>query len=200
MNYNQFRDHTPTRTCKKKYQRYGSYKEYLRNDFKQRCGYCNSIDSLSTYSAVFQIDHFVPKKKFEQFFDVDDYSNLVYACPTCNRYKSDKWISTDPTVSIQNKKGFVDPCSEQYSEMFLRDDTGKIVAKDDLSAYMHNELRFYMRRHEVLYKLEKLDFITKRFKARFEENKLSSDDKSKLISIFYKLQEYSEYLNKKDHD
>lgn len=198
MKYSEFRESIPVRTCEKKYSHYGSYKSFLRSDFMRRCGYCNSIDSLSTYSSVFQIDHFVPKKKFEKNFEVNDYSNLVYSCPTCNRYKSDTWVTDNPSVSIVNNVGFLDPCDARYSKLFLRDTNGKIVPQEDLGVYIYNELRLYLRRHEILYKLEKLDSVTKSLKLKFKEGLLSSEEKEMLIELFCELQDYSEYLNKKD--
>lgn len=190
-----FRENTPVRTCKKEYKRYNSYKPYLRDDFNSRCGYCNSIDSLSTYSAIFQIDHFIPKKKFEDEYDVNDYSNLVYSCPSCNRYKSDTWVSESPFVNIIDNKGFVDPCDDMYSKLLCRDEFGKIIPTDELGKYIYEELRLYLKRHEIIYKLEKLENVIERFRLLFIERKMDESQKDLCMEMLFQLIDYSKYLN-----
>lgn len=195
MKNRKFRRINPIRTCQKEYRNYNSYKQYLKKDFNSRCGYCDSIDRLDTYSAVFHIDHFVPKKKFEKVYSVNDYGNLVYACPSCNRYKSDKWISMNPKVKIIDNKGFVDPCSQEYSNLFLRDESGKIIPTNDLSKYIFDELHLYLKRHELIYKLEKLEKIIGKFELLYRKDKLSESNMKLCLQLFFELKKYASYLN-----
>lgn len=71
---------------------YSAHREDLIIDFKARCGYCNDIHIYRI--ASFEIDHFIPrvrnKKPFLSIKSDTDYSNLVYACKSCNNSKRNK--------------------------------------------------------------------------------------------------------------
>ncbi len=82
------------------------------------CGYCE-------IEVRCQIDHFRPKSRFPE--RVYQWSNLVYACATCNIFKSEKWPRT----------GYVDPCARTRTtrpeEYFTFDTkTGEILPRDGL--------------------------------------------------------------------
>ena len=84
------RHHKPVRSNVTKRAKYQLYKEDLRRDFKERCGYCDDPDEFSGGSRGYHIDHFAPKSIFPEL--KTEYSNLVYSCSYCNIAKSDKWI------------------------------------------------------------------------------------------------------------
>ncbi|MEU2237719.1 HNH endonuclease, partial [Streptomyces vietnamensis] len=77
---------------------YKSYREFLKEDFKGRCGYCDSFYGI--VKKDYHIDHFVPRRLIKKFIThkhlENDYTNLVYSCPSCNISKSGKWISENP--------------------------------------------------------------------------------------------------------
>ncbi len=65
------------------------YKEQLRKEFFYQCAYCGLRESEGGGAKNFHIDHYRPKTKFSEL--EKEYSNLIYACGPCNRYKSDYW-------------------------------------------------------------------------------------------------------------
>jgi HNH endonuclease len=67
------------------YKDYNSYRDWLRDEFTFRCVYCLHREQWETREANFHIEHFVPTA-----VDPDgecEYSNLLYACPSCNEAK-----------------------------------------------------------------------------------------------------------------
>jgi hypothetical protein len=68
---------------------YKAYKSQLRIEFLHTCGYCNSREPELGGSEAFHIDHYKPKSKFPHLRC--KYTNLIYACRNCNRFKGDYW-------------------------------------------------------------------------------------------------------------
>ena len=67
---------------------YRSYKPWLRDEFAFRCAYCLTREGWSPSEpghALFGADHIVPQSGDPA--SALSYSNLVYACGTCNSYK-----------------------------------------------------------------------------------------------------------------
>jgi len=67
------------------YTDYSSYTDWLRDEFTFRCVYCLHREQWYNRPGTFHVDHFVPAS-------VDperecEYSNLLYACATCNEMK-----------------------------------------------------------------------------------------------------------------
>lgn len=137
----------PNRTCIKAYASYTSFKPYIREDFNKRCGYCDGLDLFHGGVRGYQIDHFKPHsiKKFNYL--KEEYSNLVYSCPFCNRAKSNKW---------EDSKGFIDPCETEYDSHLSRNNKGQIIFKTEQGKYIHTNLNFHLKRHELLWMIEKL--------------------------------------------
>lgn len=149
---------------------YSQHRDDLVLDFKARCGYCNSIDSYRNNS--FEIDHFIPrirnKKPFLTIKSENDYSNLVYACKSCNNAKRNKWATNDETIAIENDKGFVDPCDVVYDSQFERLNTGEIKPLTNLGNWMYRELKLYKPQHEIIYQIEQLDLIIEELEPNLE--------------------------------
>jgi len=137
----------PVRTCSKTYASYTSFKPYLRADFNKRCGYCDDLDVYHGGVRGYQIDHFRPHSIVTFKHLKEDYSNLVYSCPFCNRAKSNKWLDED---------GFIDPCESEYDEHLARNSRGQIVAKTSRGQYIHKNLNLHLKRHELLWMIEKI--------------------------------------------
>ncbi len=75
---------------------YGSYRDWLRDEFTFRCVYCLHRELWYGRTGTFDIEHSVP-------VSVDparkcDYTNLLYSCRTCNVAKSDILAVPDPCV------------------------------------------------------------------------------------------------------
>lgn len=185
------------RTQLHSYRTISLYKADLRDDFNQHCGYCGDTDRYGGGHKSFHIDHFAPKIKFPEL--EFEYSNFIYSCPYCNRAKSDKWVTSDPLVSINNDSGFCDPCSSEYDRHLMRDSiTGTIYALTSIGEYMYQELKLYLLRHKVIYQLEKLSFIIEKLRE-LSTNPVDEDFKVRLTDLYIKLHEkywyYNEHLN-----
>ena len=111
---------------------YGKYKDILREDFAEICGYCGKSETV-TKNAV-EIDHFIPIKRAPE--KEEDYYNLVYSCYECNRKKASKWPSKDKNIQFIDGKGFVDPASDDYDIHLERDNRGNIIGKTTAGRYM----------------------------------------------------------------
>ena len=150
-----FRSHTPKRRLiSTKVKKYSAHKEDLRLDYRNRCGYCNDIESYRI--SWFEIDHFVPKEYLKTITE-EDYSNLVYACRSCNNAKRAKWPTKDEKVHNQNYEGFIDPCNDDYNSQFNRLPNGRIVPNSNLGEWIYNALKLYKPQHEFIWNIEVLD-------------------------------------------
>ena len=172
----------PVRTCTKTYASYTSFKPYIREDFNKRCGYCDDLDVYHGGSRGYQIDHFKPHSIARFSALKEEYSNLVYSCPFCNRAKSNKWEDTD---------GFIDPCDEEYDEHLKRNDRGQIIATTNRGQYIHKNLNFHLKRHELLWMIEKI--IQQKEKLLVYKKSLNPSH-SKYIEIIEKYIECDEKL------
>ena len=148
--------------------RYALYRDDLRQDFIQACGYCGDDDERADPST-FHIDHFAPKKQFPEL--ELEYKNLVYACRFCNISKSDHWVGNDPTVPNNGAAGFVDPCSNDYDVHLGRDVGGRIVAKTALGGYVIRRLNLHLIRHELLWRARRARAVRDEIGSLIEEYK-----------------------------
>lgn len=173
-----FREKTPKRREKvTERKNYDSHRKDLREDFNNRCGYCDDSDIFRIRS--FAIDHFVPKtpKDFTHGIKPNDYYNLVYSCSFCNGAKSNKWITKDASVHNNGIQGFIEPTSEEYTNLFKRDKDGTIECNGvntSLSQYIIEELKLWYPVHRITWKLEKLDHLEKNVSIEIQQSKNSS--------------------------
>lgn len=144
-------------------------KKYLSIDFGHRCAYCDDLDIYGGGYRAYQVEHFAPKEKFPTLRY--DYDNLLYCCPWCNRAKWDIWPSNDSQINIVGDKGFVDPCAEEYEMHLERALDGSINAKTPLGNYMKKTLKLYLKRHEIVYNLDRLKRKICELKASISEDK-----------------------------
>lgn len=141
---NKFRLVAPKRTCTKTYANYRSYKQYLADDFNNRCGYTDSPDFWFGGKGSFHIDHFKPLSKNTEL--ETDYSNLVYCCSYVNILKS-------------NDEGdYIDPCDVDFNEHFERDSGGAIIPKESSkqAKYMYRKLKLGLVRYKIIWKLDQI--------------------------------------------
>jgi len=139
-----FRNTLPARTCTKSYSNYRSYKPFLANDFNNRCGYSDCSDFWFGGKNSFHIDHFKPWKKNPMLKTT--YSNLVYCCSYVNILKSD------------DEGDYLDPCDVDFNSHFERDENGTILPKASSvnAIYMHNKLKLYLKRYQIIWKLDEI--------------------------------------------
>lgn len=159
------RQHPRRRAEPAVYTDYKAYRDDLKQDFNNRCGYTDCNDRW--WGIKFQVDHFAPqnpkditdptkKRKFEDL--ACTYTNLVYACPQVNNAKRNLWVSDDPQKPIVDNKGLLDPCDFDYNQHFSRTNEGRIVARDGspVAAYMVDKLKLYLFRYELYWRIDEL--------------------------------------------
>ncbi len=169
----------PQRTCQTKKTRYSAYKLELREDFNNRCGYCDDEDYHAGGKSGYQIDHFKPKSipRFEVL--EHDYSNLVYSCPYCNRAKWNKW---------KDSNGFIDPCSTEYKQHLCRDKHGKICHTTKQGKYIFTELNLGLKRHEILWIIRKIEVQKCELEVRIQMLKKGHAGRLKALEQFLEIQ------------
>jgi HNH endonuclease len=77
------------------------YRQWLRDEFDFICVYCLRREIWDERSANFECDHLLPRKHAPHL--ILEYTNLVYACSSCNRHKA-----TNPAP---------DPCFHAYGRL-----------------------------------------------------------------------------------
>lgn len=87
------RTHAPRRVAN-----YQKYRPCLRLELDYRCAYCGASEwgvAPGYAFGAFEIDHHRPVS-VERFRALrSTYSNLLWACKTCNRAKGDRWPSDE---------------------------------------------------------------------------------------------------------
>lgn len=174
----------PNRTCGRTYTQYSSYKEFLRDDFNKRCGYCDITDHILGGKKIFHIDHFAPKKFANR---INDYSNLVYSCPSCNIAKSDDWPMNVSSPSNNGSEGYIDPCDSDYDLHLERELSGQIVAKTAVGSYMYKQLKLYLLKHKYLWMYDILSDQVLRIRKALSESNEINEDTAKLKIVYEEL-------------
>ena len=177
-----FRDKIPTKRALPNKSSYEEYRDDLRQDFFERCGYCNDPDH---FRGDYHIDHFAPQAAFLHL--ANDYNNLIYSCPTCNMAKGRDWVTDSCDVSYTETEGYINPCLPLYDESFIRDEFGEIVAKSSVAGYMHLRLKFYLPRHAIYWNLYRLDDMIQKLTAlvdKYPNNQELQECKRKLQDHF----------------
>lgn len=154
-----FREKTPKhRKNRKPCKHYKYYRDTLRIDFNERCGYCN--DSDLNFKRSFVIDHFVPQNPsgFSHTIAPNYYYNLIYACSFCNGKKSNTWATGDAAKHNDGSVGFIMPTKKAYGNLFERAVDGTITVKNNspLGKYIHNELNLGWILHSLNWKFGKI--------------------------------------------
>lgn len=177
----------PIRTCTKTYAKYTLFKLYIREDFNKRCGYCDDLDIYHGGTRGYQIDHFKPHSITRFICLKEEYSNLVYSCPFCNRAKSNKWEDTN---------GFIDPCDKEYDNHLERNNKGQIKSKTKQGQYIHTNLNLHLKRHELLWMIEKLENQSKEIDSYLNFLGEGHELELKILREFRKIQtKIKEYTN-----
>ncbi len=179
-----FREKTPERRTEiNNKSRYQDYKPELREDFNIRCGYCN--DHEGWRNSFYEIDHFIPKFLLDES-EYADYKNLVFSCRYCNNSKRKKWPTNDRDRRNDGKVGFIDPCNEDYDSQFIRNSTGEIIPQTELGKWIYQELKLYLKRHSILWQIEKIENSIKEFRILgLNENNTYKFFYDRMIDYFF---------------
>lgn len=170
---------------------YRDYRDNLRADFNNRCGYCNDLDAPR--KEYFEIDHLVPQKIMVNKKN-NDYQNLVYACHSCNNAKRKKWPSGDENIPIVGDKGWIDPCTEKYDKQFSRDENGNIIPLTPIGRWMYDNLKLYKTQHSILWNIEQLDMICQELAEKLVGNPNELVIKDKLLECLLEYRNFSKRL------
>lgn len=93
----------------------------IRAQFAAHCAYCQTAEALSV--ATFEIDHIIPRIAGGE----TESDNLCLACPSCNRYKSDR--QTGVPSELGQSVALFHPQHEQWSDHFTwSSDSSEIIA------------------------------------------------------------------------
>ena len=94
---------------------YKRYRPRLRDEFSFRCVYCLEREVWRDMRDRMHIDHFVPQAIRKDL--KCDYSNLLYACPGCNKLKGTKLLP--------------DPCQLAFGKHLRINEDGSIESITD---------------------------------------------------------------------
>ncbi|GAA4770546.1 MULTISPECIES: AAA family ATPase [Flavobacterium] len=117
--------------------------EALREVFKGKCAYCESVIPLETSRSEY--DHFRPKggaRGLDKEFSTDhywwltyDWNNIYLSCTLCNQYKS-TWFPVEgkriplntpyKEVIYHEKALLVDPCFDKPEEHLIYNEQGEV--------------------------------------------------------------------------
>lgn len=88
----------------------------VREHFADCCAYCRTAETLSV--AIFEIEHIAPRSAGGETV----FENLCLACPTCNRYKSDRTAVLD--ADTQKEVAPFHPHADFWDDHFTWTDDG----------------------------------------------------------------------------
>ncbi|MEX2309816.1 MAG: HNH endonuclease [Pirellulales bacterium] len=105
---------------------YDSYRDWLRDEFVFRCVYCLHREQWYSRAGTFNVEHFIP-------VSVDpkgrcEYTNLLYACLTCN-------------IAKQDIMGVPDPCQVAFHKCLRAKSNGEFEALNKDGEKLRDVLR-----------------------------------------------------------
>jgi len=164
MRIKDFKTHSIIRSTPPHRNDYADYKPYLKRDFCGRCAYCNLSDTSIT--TPFVVDHFIPRKVFENCRDdLDtDYTNLVYSCKKCNNAKRHQF-SGDIFAEKPTNELFYDPVLVDYNGIFYRNEFGAIDSDDGKGKRSITNLKLYRPIHILAWVCEEMNETADKLEA-----------------------------------
>lgn len=110
---------------------YGDWKIQLAEEASHQCVYCAIPDAAMGGIRNFHVEHYRPKSRFPALENI--YTNLFYACPVCNTFKSNDW----PAEPDFETRCYPDPSVNDYRQLFIIDlQSGEIHGNVVASRYM----------------------------------------------------------------
>ncbi|MBA4252155.1 MAG: HNH endonuclease [Legionella sp.] len=126
---------------------YSDWKELLSIEAEHLCVYCSIHESSMGGVRNFHVEHFRPKSKFENLVNI--FSNLFYACPICNVFKSNDWPHEPDGDNYLRVICYPDPSIVNYADIFeVNLNTGLIEGKYTSAKYIQNKL--YLNRPQLI--------------------------------------------------
>jgi hypothetical protein len=112
------------------YKDYNSYRDWLRDEFIFRCVYCLHREQWYGRGTTFHIEHFTPVAVDAE--GTCEYTNLFYACATCNEAKKE-------AIGLPN------PCELSFNSCLRILPDGQIEALNDEGERLQQILRLNSR-------------------------------------------------------
>lgn len=138
----------PDQGCEKRrhapygYKDFGGYKEWLRDEFDFRCLYCLTRERWERDPRMpFSVEHLAPKSANPLLKTT--YSNLAYACTTCNSIRGVKDFPFDPKTESIGQHLKLKPSGE-YEPLSAKG----VWLRDELALNAPNLIEF---RRRILY-------------------------------------------------
>ena len=192
---NDFRANPPIeQTVSATVSKYQDHKLTLKKNFRGRCGYCDDSDIWR--NTYYEVDHFIPKRYLTEA-EKREYWNLVYSCRFCNNSKRAKWPTNNRSIANDGRKGFVNPYSTDYDLLFKRDDEGRIIPQTDLAKWMYKNLNLGLKRHSLIWQLEKIDSILDLLEDHFDKIKIKNTQR-KVTKLLFQWRRIIKNLQKAD--
>jgi hypothetical protein len=138
--------------------KYSDWKHLLAAEGQHQCVYC-ALHDATFGERNFHVEHYKPKSKrrFKHLENV--FSNLFYACPVCNIFKSDSWPG-EPK-NDHSREAYPNPATCDYSDLFevsprTGQTNGKFVASRFLIARLHLNREQLVTERRIFYNDERM--------------------------------------------
>lgn len=155
---------------------YTAWKQQISDECYNQCVYCSIHENPWGGIDHYHIDHFRPQSKFKTL--KNEITNLYYACPICNKFKSDDWQNEPDNLNVIC---YPDPSDYNYNDLFIVDTSNyKLVGSYVSSQYLIN--RLYLNRPQLIY--ERREFFLKlKAEALINDAKMLIDLSDEIILI-----------------
>lgn len=91
----------------------------VRAQFSDCCAYCRTAESLTV--AIFEVEHIVPRSVGGKSV----LKNLCLACPSCNRFKSNRSVAVDP--ESEQEVPLFHPQRERWADHFAWAENSTVI-------------------------------------------------------------------------
>lgn len=175
---------------------YSDWKEQIAEECFYQCIYCSIHEAQFGGIDHYHIEHYKPKS-IERFKGLEnDIMNLFYACPICNRFKSNDWPNDAKDLDMIC---YPDPSKIDYTDLFEIDyNNFKVEGRYLSTRYM--TIRLYLNRPQLIYERRENFLKIKESELRKEIKILMNDvtDISLLKKAYELVDKLSTHLSKRD--
>lgn len=133
--------------------KYSQWKGIVRDECLGQCVYCAINEAGFGGVRNFHIDHYRPKKTFDNLRDA--ISNLFYACSICNSFKGADWPA-EP-ISDHSVPAYPNPSEIDYSEIFEASARGVVTSRYAAGRYVIE--RLYINRPQMIMARRRMQLV-----------------------------------------
>lgn len=114
--------------------KYSDWKQELAKEGFEQCVYCAIKDIDFGGMRNFHVEHYRPKSIYSELEHI--FTNLFYACPVCNIFKSDQFPEIPEKFDV-NIRFFPDPSQHDYTDFFeVNSHTCELIGAHNLSGFL----------------------------------------------------------------